>query len=67
MSVALRRVSCGDVDGAPSWCVASLPRLAEPDDDIAGRVDWNADTRRWYFATPKIPETEFFRLGNPGP
>lgn len=33
----------------------------------AGRVDWNPDTRRWYFATPKIPETEFFRLGNPGP
>jgi alpha-glucosidase len=44
VSVALRRVSCGDVDGAPSWCVASLPRLAEPDDDIAGRVDWNAAT-----------------------
>jgi hypothetical protein len=27
----------------------------------------NPDTRRWHFATPKISETEFFRLGSPGP
>jgi hypothetical protein len=33
----------------------------------SSKVVWNPDTRRWYFATPKIPETEFFRLGNPGP
>jgi hypothetical protein len=39
--------------------------------DPWGRVEssnvvWNPDTRRWHFATPKLPETEFFRLGNPG-
>lgn len=31
----------------------------------SSKVVWNPDTRRWYFDTPKLSETEFFRLGNP--
>lgn len=44
MSVALRRVTCGDVNGAPSWCVDSLPPLANAGDDAARRVSWDAAT-----------------------